>query len=137
MGKKYHRQNLHTLPSELEPMKVTSKTNSEVHAFFGELNPLSNFHPCTFTLDDEEFHSSEQWIQYKKAEYCKDRLAKERIMNSEDALECKEIARDITNFNRRAWVAQAEELCYPGIKEKFKQNEHLMGALLDTGEKTS
>ena len=57
-GKKYHRQNLHTLPAELEPSKVTSKTNNEVHAFFGELNPLSNFHPCNFTVNNEEFQES-------------------------------------------------------------------------------
>ena len=135
-GKKYHRQNLHTLPIELDPSKVTSKTNDEVHAFFGELNPLSNFHPCKFTVNNEEFHSSEQWIQSRKADFCKDRITKNRIMNSKDALDSKDIARDITNFNRRAWLDQAEEICYLGIREKFVQNEELMEALKKTENKT-
>ena len=136
-GKKYHRQNLHTLPIELDPSKVTSKTNDEVHAFFGKLNPLSNFHPCKFTVNNEEFHSSEQWIQSRKAESCKDRITKNGIMNSEDTLDSKEIAKDITNFNWRAWLDHAEEICYLGIKEKFIQNEELMDALQKTETKLS
>ena len=132
-GKKYHRQNLHTLPIELDLSKVT---NNEVHAFFGKLNPLSNFHLCKFTVNNDEFHSSEQWIQSRKAEFCKDRITKNRIMNSEDPLDSKEITRDITNFNRRAWLDQAEEICYLGIKEKFLQNEDLMDALQKTENKT-
>ena len=135
-GKKYHRQNLHTLPVELEPAKVTSKMNDEVYAFFGELNPLSNLHPCKFTVNNEEFHSSEQWIQSRKAEFCKDRITMNRIMNSEDALDSKETAKDITNFNWRAWLDQAEELCYPGIREKFVQNDELIEALKKTENKT-
>ena len=135
-GKKYHRQNLHTLPNELDPSKVTSRSNDETHAFFGELNPLSNFHLCKFTIDNEEFHSSEQWIQSRKAEFCKDKLTMNRIMNSEDALDSKEIARDISNFNQRAWLDQAEEICYLGIKEKFLQNKALMDTLLQTENKT-
>ena len=59
-----------------------------------------------------------------------------RIMNSEDALDSKEIARDISNFNRRAWIDQAEEICYLGIKEKFLQNRALMDTLLQTENKT-
>ena len=133
--KKYHRHNLHTLPSELEPSKVTSKSDDEVHAFFGELNPLSNFHPCKFTVGNEEFHSSKQWIQSRKAELCGDMIAKNRIMKSEDAQDSKEIARDINNFDRREWLNHTEEMCYEGIKEKFLQNEALLNSLLRTENK--
>ena len=61
-GKRYHRQNIHTLPEDLNPMDVTSRTNEEVLTFFGELNPLSNFHLCKFNLEGETFNSSEQYI---------------------------------------------------------------------------
>ena len=50
-GKCYHHQNIHTLPEDLNPMEVTSRTNEEILAFFGELNPLSNFHSCKFNLE--------------------------------------------------------------------------------------
>ena len=47
----------------------------------------------------------------------------------------KEISMDITNFNKRDWTRVAEDLCYPGIREKFFQNQGLMAVLLHTGTK--
>ena len=135
-GKRYHRQNIHTLPEDLNPMEVTSKSDDETLAFFGELNPLSNFHPCKFDLEGESFNSSEQYIQWTKAKYCGDRIAMERILNCEDASDCKEASRDIVNIDRKGWLDSAESLCFDGIQAKFVQNNHLMEKLLDTGEKT-
>ena len=135
-GKHYHRHNLHTLPCDLDPIETTCKTNDTIIGFFGELHPFSNFHPCKFTCDDQEFHSSEQFIQMKAAEYFEDNVAKDRIMNASDAQECKEIARDINNFNKKEWSTVAEELCEPGISQKFLQNETLLCYLMETGNKT-
>ena len=135
-GKCYYCQNIHTLPNDLNPMEVTSKSNEEVFAFFGELNPLSNFHPCKFNLEGESFNSSEQYIQWTKAKYCGDKIAMDHILNCEDAADCKEVSRDITNLDRKGWVESAEILCSKGIQAKFLQNDQLMERLLDTGEKT-
>ena len=100
-GKCYHCHNIHNLPEDLHPMEVTSRTNDETFAFFGELNPLSNFHPCKFDLEGESFNSSEQYIQWKKANYCGDKIAMECILNCEDAADCKEVSRDIINLDRK------------------------------------
>ena len=62
-----HCQNIHTLPDDLNPVDITSKTKEEVLAFSGELNPLSNFHPCKFNLEGETFNSSEQYIQWDQS----------------------------------------------------------------------
>ena len=132
-GKRYHRLNVHTLPAKLGPSEVTSVSNDHSLGFFGELNPFSNFHPCHFSLEGIDFHSTEQYIQMKKAEFFKDEVAKERIIHCEDAMDSKEISRDITNFNKREWSKVAEELCLPGIRAKFFQNPGLMAALLNTG----
>ena len=135
-GKHYHRQNLHTLPADLDPSEATSKTTDTILGFFGELHPFSNFHPCKFTCEGYEFHSSEQFIQMKAAEYFEDDIAKDHIMKAEDAQDCKEISRDINNFNRKVWSAVAQRLCEPGITEKFAQNANLLSYLMDTGNKT-
>ena len=135
-GKCYHQHNIHTLPEDLNPMDVTSRTNEETLAFFGELNPLSNFHPCKFDLEGESFNSSEQYIQWKKANFCGDKIAMEHILNCEDAADCKEVSRDIVNLDRKGWIDSAESLCFDGIQAKFQQNDHLMERLLDTADKT-
>ena len=79
-GKKYHQYNVHTLPAQLGPSEVTSVSDNERIGFFGELNPFSNFYPCEFVLDGQEYHSTEQFIQATKAEYFGDNIAKERIL---------------------------------------------------------
>ena len=134
-GKKYHRYNIHSLPAQLGPSEVTSVSDEDRIGFFGKLNLFSNFHPCVFVVNSLEYHSSEQFIQAKKAEYFGDNIAKERILRCEDAMDSKEISMDITNFNKCEWSRVAEELCYPRIREKFFQNPGLMVALLNSGNK--
>ena len=109
-GKHYHRHNLHTLPGELNTFDVTSDSNSDTLGFFGELHPFSNFHPHQFNCEGEEFNSSEQYIQWKKATFFKDYPTMIRILNCEDAMDSKETARDINNFDRKSWNEVAEEL---------------------------
>ena len=97
-GKRYNRDNLHTLPDDLDSTKLCSKTNEEVLAFFGELHPFSNFYQSSFSLEGNIFHSSEQFIQWKKACFFGDIAAQERLLNSEDALECKKYRKRYKRF---------------------------------------
>ena len=50
--------------------------------------------------------------------------------------DCKEIVRDINNFDKKEWSSVAEHLCEPGISQKFLQNRKLMTILLETENKT-
>ena len=135
-GNYYHRQNQHILPDDLDTIAATSKSNETVLGFFGELHPFSNFHPCKFSWDGVDYNSSEQFIQTKKAEYFEDDIARDRILAAEDAQDCKDIACDINNFDKRKWSTVAESLCEPGISQKFLQNKKLLSALLETENKT-
>ena len=47
-GKEYTVETIGTLPKEVNGFRASSKTNGSIFAFFGELNPMSNFHPCEF-----------------------------------------------------------------------------------------
>ena len=71
-GCHYGRENLGELPPDISGYKVTSKEDAGTIGFFLELNLLSNFHSCVFKVEDNWFHSSEQYIQLKKAEYFND-----------------------------------------------------------------
>ena len=68
-GKKYDSSNLHLLPDDINGFRATSKVDTEenVLGFFGELNPLSNFHPVNFNINRVSYHSSEQYIQHQKS----------------------------------------------------------------------
>ena len=62
LGRSYTLNNLQQLPEDLNPYKVTIKESEDSVGFFGALNPLSNFHPVPFKVDDESFISTEQYI---------------------------------------------------------------------------
>ena len=48
-GRWYDVNMLNQLPEELNVFKVTTRENAETIGYFGEINPLSNFYPATFT----------------------------------------------------------------------------------------
>ena len=134
-GKRYTRENLHQLPEEISAFASTSKSNDNTLGFFGELNPLSNFHVCFFEWNGIRFHSSEQFIQYQKAMLFKDQKTADLIMKCTTALECKQMASSVLNFSSMEWNSKAKELCKPGIKCKFQQNASLATTLIETGDK--
>ena len=134
-GLSYTVNNLHKLPPELNEFSVSSKSDSKSVCFFGELNAFSNFNSAKFSIDGIEFHSSEQYIQYVKVRYFKDTSTATEILNTNTALQCKELSRAIRNFIPDHWNADAKDQCYPGIEAKFLQNEDHMKLLLETGDK--
>ena len=134
LGQKYGVDDLHKLPNDLSGFHASSETSIEknIHAFFGELSPFSNFHKAPFELDNIKFFSSEQFIQWKKATLFKDIDSADRILVSNSAQECKELGKSIIGANEDTWKREAENLCYPGILAKFVQNRYLQDMLLST-----
>ena len=124
-GKHYTLENLDQLPSKLNVFNISSRSNDTTTGFFGELNPLSNFHKANFLCDTIQYHSSEQYIQHRKADYFGDRITSNKILNSTSALECKQLSSNIRNYDKRQWEKVAKEQCKPGIKCKFAQNPGL------------
>ena len=133
-GKDYSLNNLHELPEDLNAFKVSSKSTEDTVGFFGEINPLSNFHPAKFIVDGQEFISSEQYIQATKAHYFNDLESYQKIMGCKTSFDCKQMAWSIKDVDGKKWDAVARPLCEKGIREKFLQNPHLMKTLI---EKTS
>ena len=132
-GKSYSSSSLHLLPELLTGYNISSK-NTEKY-FFGELNPLSNFHRAPFTQDGILFHSSEQWIQYQKAKLFHDEDIMDKTLSTGSALECKQLSKEIRNFDPAVWKDQASTLCEPGLIAKFEQNPTLLQQLKSTGDK--
>ena len=124
-------KNINKLPKSLHPTKISSRSNEEVYGFFGELNPLSNFHHAPFTYNSFTYHCSEQFIQKQKAEMFKDKAAVKRIEQAPNGLACKLQGSKVVNFKKTQWDKKAKELCKPGIKQKFLENRDALMTLLN------
>ena len=133
-GKVYDKSNLDKLPEDVNVSSVSSKESDNVFGFFGEFNPLSNFHPAKFVYNNIEYHSSEQLIQYQKAIQFGDKKIALEILSAKSALECKRLSKDISNYNHEQWKEVARNRCEEGIMAKFMQNGVIRTYLLKTGK---
>ena len=95
-GKQYTVRNISELPSELSGFHVSSKLDEDTYAFFGELNPFSNFHPSPFSLNNITYNTSEHFIQSEKAKHYGDTKMELAILSCETALEAKKMGHQIT-----------------------------------------
>ena len=133
-GKHYTMETLDMLPNALNVFNISSHSNDNTIGFFGELNPLSNFHKAVFTHENITYHSSEQFIQHCKATHFGDHITANKILNTTTALESKQLSSSIRNFDKRKWEKVAKEQCKPGIKCKFQQNPGLANILINCTE---
>ena len=135
-GKRYSFENLSKLAQNLSSEVVSCRQDASHYGFFGEFNPLSNFHPAVFTYNGTRFNHTEQFIQATKAEFCNDNETRNEIMSTTSALRCKELGHSVKNCNTQEWNKKAKELCFPGILCKFQQNGGLAAFLKNMGDKT-
>ena len=119
-SKRYTKENLHELPKNLDPMKVTTKSNDQTLGFFGELCPLSNFHRSSFLYNEVEYHSSEQMIQHMKAKLFGDKAAQTLILNAKTPLDCKKISKTSTTSTSKLGPVKLK-IC---AKKVWKPNLH-------------
>ena len=135
-GKQYSWNNLHDLPQNISTHTVSSRQDAHPYSFFGEFNPLSNFHPTPFKCNGISYICSEQYIQACKALLSGDIEVMEQIMQSTTPLACKNLGKTVRNCDLEKWNESASELCYPKLFEKFKQNPGLAAFLKTNGNKT-
>ena len=135
-GRPYTLGMLNQLPDELNAFKVTSKEDANTVGFFGEINPLSNFHESPFIHEGTQYISSEQFIQANKTKYFGDLDTYSLILGCSTSLECKILSKQIRNVDDSKWDEVAGTVCYPGIQSKFQQNPYAMDILIrKTGNK--
>ena len=135
-GRVYNINTLNQLPDELNVFTVTSRENEHTVGFFGEINPLSNFYPSSFSHEGVHYISSEQLIQANKAKFFGDLETYNQILCCSTSLECKNPSKLIRNVDESKWEEEAGNICFPGICAKFDQNPVAMDTLLyKTGNK--
>ena len=106
-------------------------------AFFTYLSPLSNMYPAPFILDGFQYSCTEQFIQMCKAQLFGDGEVYDRIAQEYCPHAQKKLGKKVLNgeYDRDYWLSRAPALIYPGIWQKFTQNEFCKQVLLGTGSK--
>lgn len=95
---------------------------------------LSNWYLSDFTVYGIKFSSMEQYMMYQKAVVFKDKDIASQILKTNDVARIKDFGRQVSNYNDSVWNGMRQIVIYKGLLEKFRQNEKLKKALLDTGD---
>ena len=98
-GIKYGIQDIHNLAPELVGYKAAQEEDEEFIAFQSELSPYSNLHHVKFIINNHTYHSSEQWIQFKKAMLFGDTFTTNQILTTSTLSEAKRLGYQINGFD--------------------------------------
>ena len=95
---------------------------------------FSQWFPCTFTVDGEEYSTAEQYMMAMKAELFGDEEVKRQIMEAQSPKQYKSLGRKVSNFDDAVWKQNRFEIVKQGNIAKFSQNPDLKAFLLKTGD---
>ena len=135
-GKQYSTDNIHEIPHKYHPVSTSTREKDDKIIFHGKESPFSNFHHAKFKVLENTFSSSEQFYQFKKAEYFKDDQTARKILAQIDPLECMKLGYKVKGFKESEWRKVDRNYMHDGNLAKFLQNPHLKTTLIDTGDKT-
>jgi len=112
--------------------------NKLKYEFFYETSSLfSNWYPAQYTLNGIMFNCSEQGVMYDKAILFGDENVATEIMkcNSSQQRKMKQLGRTVKNFDENIWKNNREKIYHKHCSAKFKSNQYLKNALLNTHDK--
>ena len=93
---------------------------------------LSNWYLSDFNVDGIQYSSMEQYMMYQKACGFNDMDIANKILNTNDVKEIKQLGRLVQGYNENCWSGIRQLIVYDGLQKKFLQNEELKKMLLGT-----
>lgn len=93
---------------------------------------LSNFFPAKMVIDGETYSCVEQYMHARKAGLFKDEVTRQRIMDTTNPNQMKELGRQVSGYREKVWRQAAHDVVYKGVMAKFDQDEVLRKYLLST-----
>lgn len=128
------QNNLHDLPSDLHPTKVSQKCDDNITVFYGQNHPFSNFHETRIRVDNIVYNCAEQYVQSKKCALFDDDIGQSRVMKTNNAYDMRKIGSRVKNYDAQTWLSEMPNIAFTVTLAKFEQNEKLKKMLLDTND---
>lgn len=103
--------------------------------FFGIGHPLSQWHPCQFTVNGITFSCAEQFMMHAKARHFGDLEIASKILATNDPGEQKKLGRQVRDYVEAEWNLVDTFYVFRGNLAKFTQGAELQRYLIGTGSK--
>lgn len=95
---------------------------------------LSNWFYSPFDIDDTHYTSAEQYIMHKKCLLFGDENSAKAVLATEYPEKQQDIGRQAKGYVNNVWAGSRQIIAVRGLFAKFRQNDELMGKLLETNE---
>ena len=135
-GTRYTVDTLHKLPRELHPKQLAERYTDKSVLFHGGDSTFSSFYKVQFSLDGQQFNSTEQYFQYQKALYTENIEIATKILKTKEPIDQYLLGKKIINNEAKWTTEKAKEVMEIANKAKFNQNDNLKKELMETGKKT-
>jgi ribA/ribD-fused uncharacterized protein len=96
---------------------------------------LSQWWPCTFTADGQEFASAEHYMMWRKALLFGDTAVAAQVLAARTPAEAKALGRVVSGFSHDAWESERLAIVVEGNLAKFGQDPALRSYLVGTGSR--
>ncbi|WP_342746863.1 NADAR family protein [Lentzea kentuckyensis] len=96
---------------------------------------LSQWWPCSFVVEGQQFASAEHYMMWRKALLFGDASVAAQVLAARTPAEAKALGRVVSGFDDSAWVSARLEIVVEGNLAKFGQDPALRSYLLGTGSR--
>ena len=117
---------------QIETAPSTSNTGPPI-LFHGARSPLSNFFPCSLTIQNVTFKSSEHAYQYRKCLQSGDNNKAANVLKADTALDSKRIGDSIPKNPQ--WEDSMQGAMYEILKVKSRQCPQFYTALMNSNNR--
>lgn len=95
---------------------------------------LSQWWPCSFTVDGDAYSSAEQFMMAEKARVMGDAETRAEILATHGPAAVKKLGRKVRNYDEAKWRAARFDVVVRGNIAKFASDDALRAFLLATGD---
>jgi ribA/ribD-fused uncharacterized protein len=132
-GKVFTVDTCNTLPEAINPCLQATQTKDNSTIFYTRFSKLSNHCPASFTDEDTQYRTSEQYYFAEKCRKFGDTEQLAKVLAAKDPKDCQRLGRQAKNIKGIDWADHEENAMKKACLAKFRGNRMAKHALLGTG----
>lgn len=131
-GQEYLPNQLESLPYQLRPSTLASRSSDKAIVFFSKHCFMSNHFPADFCVQGLKFHNVEQFLAYKRSTLSGQQQLIQKALHTVNPVEAKAILNILKEDHVQEWSESRAQWALEGLRAKFNQNAKLAEKLCKT-----
>ena len=131
-NKQYTVKNLHEIPDCLKLENSSIITADDSVVFASKYAVFSNLHVCPIKIEGQIYNSTEQYIQWAKANLFNDEASAANILKETDTFKQMMLGKKIKHYKPDVWKKHVRDILVRANNAKYLQHQYAREALIRT-----